>query len=151
MTPVEFRGDLWHQKTRVPALSCDVVCMILRFTALSRPRRRIWQFGAPGRRSRRFLGPARLDRTRPDPRGPARTLSETRTDPTEFLGDPGRKKSPVRSGRTRVVEFSYYTTRQKLLKIQTCRKFCAAIRLVTIRSQFYLLVTNVRRRVAYCL
>jgi len=31
-----------------------------------------------------------------DPRGPARTLSETRTDPTEFLGDPGRKK--VRAG-----------------------------------------------------
>ena len=26
------------------------------------------------------------------PIGPARTLSETRTDPTEFLGDPGRKK-----------------------------------------------------------
>ena len=26
------------------------------------------------------------------PTGPARTLSETRTDPTEFLGDPGRKK-----------------------------------------------------------
>ena len=35
-------------------------------------------------------------RARPDPRGPARTLSETRTDPTEFLGDPGRKK--VRAG-----------------------------------------------------
>jgi len=35
-------------------------------------------------------------RTRPDPRGPARTLSETRTVPTEFLGDLGRKK--VRAG-----------------------------------------------------
>jgi len=35
-------------------------------------------------------------RARPDPRGPARTLSETRTEPTEFLGDPGREK--VRSG-----------------------------------------------------
>ena len=23
--PVEFRGDLWHQKTRVPGLSCGVV------------------------------------------------------------------------------------------------------------------------------
>ena len=37
-------------------------------------------------------------------------MSETRTDPTEFLGDPGRKKvraGPVRSGRARVVEFSY--------------------------------------------
>jgi len=22
VTPVEFRGDLWHQKTRVPGLSC---------------------------------------------------------------------------------------------------------------------------------
>ena len=29
MTPVEFRGDLWRQKTRVPGLSCDVVCVIL--------------------------------------------------------------------------------------------------------------------------
>ena len=26
--PVEFRGDLWHQKTKVPGLSCGVVCMI---------------------------------------------------------------------------------------------------------------------------
>jgi len=25
VTPVEFRGDLWHQKTRVPELSCDPV------------------------------------------------------------------------------------------------------------------------------
>ena len=30
------------------------------------------------------------------PTGPARTLSENRTDPTEFLGDPGRKKKSVR-------------------------------------------------------
>ena len=48
------------------------------------------------------------------PTGPAWTLSETRTDPTEFLGDPGRKKvraGPVGSGRARVVEFS--------LKVQT--------------------------------
>jgi len=29
-------------------------------------------------------------------------------DPTEFLGDPGRKKSPRGSGRARVVEFSCY-------------------------------------------
>ena len=29
MTPVEFRGDLWRQKTRVPGLSCGVVCVIL--------------------------------------------------------------------------------------------------------------------------
>ena len=28
--PVEFRGDLWLQKTRFPALSCGVVCAILR-------------------------------------------------------------------------------------------------------------------------
>ena len=27
-TLVEFRGDLWHQKTRVPGLSSVVVCMI---------------------------------------------------------------------------------------------------------------------------
>jgi len=27
--PVEFRGDIWHQKTRVPGLSCGVVCVIL--------------------------------------------------------------------------------------------------------------------------
>ena len=29
MTPVEFRGDLWRQKTRVPGLLCGVVCVIL--------------------------------------------------------------------------------------------------------------------------
>ena len=36
MTPVEFRGDLWLQKTRVPVvgLSCDVVCVILRLAVL---------------------------------------------------------------------------------------------------------------------
>ena len=32
--PVEFRGDLWHQKTRVSALSCGVVCLILRLAVL---------------------------------------------------------------------------------------------------------------------
>jgi len=25
VTPVEFRGDLWHQKTRLPGLSCGFV------------------------------------------------------------------------------------------------------------------------------
>ena len=30
--PVEFRGDLWHQKTRVPGLSCGVVFVILHFS-----------------------------------------------------------------------------------------------------------------------
>ena len=30
--PVEFRGDLWHQKTRVLGLSCGVVFVILRFS-----------------------------------------------------------------------------------------------------------------------
>ena len=34
MTPVEFRGDLWHQKTTVPGLSCGVVCVILRLAVL---------------------------------------------------------------------------------------------------------------------
>ena len=34
MTPVEFRGDLRHQKTRVPGVSCGVVCVILRFAVL---------------------------------------------------------------------------------------------------------------------
>jgi len=29
MTPVEFRGHLWQQETRVPGLSCGVVCVIL--------------------------------------------------------------------------------------------------------------------------
>jgi len=33
-TPVEFRGDLWPQKTRVPGLSCGVVCVILRLAVL---------------------------------------------------------------------------------------------------------------------
>ena len=31
---VEFRGDLWHQKTSVPVLSCGVVCVILRLAVL---------------------------------------------------------------------------------------------------------------------
>jgi len=34
VTPVEFRGDLWHQKTRVPGVSCGVVCVILHFAVL---------------------------------------------------------------------------------------------------------------------
>ena len=34
MTPVEFRGDLWLQKTRVRGLSCGVVCVILRLAVL---------------------------------------------------------------------------------------------------------------------
>jgi len=34
MTPVEFRGDLWLQKTRLPGLWCGVVCVILRLTVL---------------------------------------------------------------------------------------------------------------------
>jgi len=29
MTPVEFRGDLWHQKTRLHELSCGFICVIL--------------------------------------------------------------------------------------------------------------------------
>ena len=29
VTPDEFRGDLWHQKTRLPGLSCVVVSVIL--------------------------------------------------------------------------------------------------------------------------
>ena len=32
--PVEFRGYLCHPKTRVPGLSCDVVCVILRLAVL---------------------------------------------------------------------------------------------------------------------
>ena len=34
MTPVEFRGNLWRQETRVPVLSCGVVCVILRLAVL---------------------------------------------------------------------------------------------------------------------
>ena len=34
VTPVEFREDLWLQKTSVPGLTCDVVCMILRLAIL---------------------------------------------------------------------------------------------------------------------
>jgi len=34
VTPVEFRGDLWRQKTRLPELSCGVVCVILRLAVL---------------------------------------------------------------------------------------------------------------------
>jgi len=46
-----------------------------------------------------YTGPTGPDQTHANPRGPARTLSETRTDPTEFLGDPAAKKSVrVRAG-----------------------------------------------------
>jgi len=34
VTPVEFRGDLWLRKTRLPGLSCGVVCVILRLAVL---------------------------------------------------------------------------------------------------------------------
>jgi len=34
VTPVEFRGDLWRQKTRVREISCGVVCVILRLAVL---------------------------------------------------------------------------------------------------------------------
>jgi len=34
MTPVEFRGDLWQQKTRVFGVSCGVVFVILRLAVL---------------------------------------------------------------------------------------------------------------------
>jgi len=34
VTPVEFRGDLWRQKTSVPGVSCGVVYVILRFAVL---------------------------------------------------------------------------------------------------------------------
>ena len=34
MIPVEFREDLWLQKTGVPGLSCGVVCVILRLAVL---------------------------------------------------------------------------------------------------------------------
>ena len=34
MTLVEFRGDLWQQKTRVPGVLCGVVCVILHFAVL---------------------------------------------------------------------------------------------------------------------
>jgi len=34
VTPVEFRGDLWLKKTRVPGLSCGVVFVILRLAVL---------------------------------------------------------------------------------------------------------------------
>ena len=32
--PVEFRRNLWHQKTRVPELSCGDVCVIVRLVVL---------------------------------------------------------------------------------------------------------------------
>ena len=31
---VEFRGNLWHQKTRFPGLSCSIVCVIRRLAIL---------------------------------------------------------------------------------------------------------------------
>jgi len=49
VTPVEFRGDLWHQKTRVPGVSCGVVCVILRFAVLVE--HRLVTDGQTGRRT----------------------------------------------------------------------------------------------------
>jgi len=34
VSSVKFRGDLWHQKSRVPGLSCGVVCVILHLAVL---------------------------------------------------------------------------------------------------------------------
>jgi len=34
VTPVEFRGHLWHEKTRVPGVSFGVVYVILRLAVL---------------------------------------------------------------------------------------------------------------------
>ena len=34
VTPVEFRGDLWRQKTSVPVVSCGVARVILRLAVL---------------------------------------------------------------------------------------------------------------------
>jgi len=39
VTPLESRRDIWHQKTRVPALSYGVVCVILRLAVLVQYRR----------------------------------------------------------------------------------------------------------------
>ena len=36
--PVEFHGDLWHQKTKVPGLSCGVVYVILRLAVVAEQR-----------------------------------------------------------------------------------------------------------------
>ena len=38
MTPVEFRGDLWLQETRVPGVLCGVVSVILRLAVLVKHR-----------------------------------------------------------------------------------------------------------------
>jgi len=51
VTPVEFCGDLWHQKTRVPGVSCGVVCVILRFAVLVE--HRLVTDGQPDRRTDR--------------------------------------------------------------------------------------------------
>ena len=37
-TAVEFRGDFWRQKTRLPGLSSDVVCLILSLSVLAEHR-----------------------------------------------------------------------------------------------------------------
>ena len=37
--PVEFRGDLWHQKTRLPGLLCGVIFVIIRLAVLVELRR----------------------------------------------------------------------------------------------------------------
>ena len=37
VTPFELRKDFWHQKTRLPGLSCGVVCMFLCLATVVEP------------------------------------------------------------------------------------------------------------------
>ena len=39
LIPFEYQQDIWHQKTRVPELSCGVVCVILYLAVLTQYRR----------------------------------------------------------------------------------------------------------------
>ena len=55
MTPFEFRKDFWQQKTRVPGLSCSIVCVIISVAVLIQYRHRLVPDGQTD--TRRWLIP----------------------------------------------------------------------------------------------
>jgi len=107
----ESEGVLWRSRSVSVCRVCERVLpntTTLRYTRHDQTHRMQWplQAAAPAINNNYFPlhGP---DRTRPDPRGPARTLSETPHGPNGVSRRPGPQKSPCESGRARVVEFSY--------------------------------------------
>ena len=75
-----------------------------------------------------YTGPTGPARTRADPNGPARTLSETRTDPTEFLGDPGRKK--IRAGPVGPAYWNLAITDAQAAQLRLSGTYCRKLSLI---------------------